>query len=61
MRMPIFYIILLIIGVTAVLALSIDRRSGEADAGHKITTEQAAAAAGARVLPTEPRLRIEPK
>ncbi|MBW7968399.1 hypothetical protein [Bradyrhizobium sp. BR 10289] len=33
----------------------------EADAGRTVTTEQAAADAGAKVLPTDPKLRIEPK
>jgi hypothetical protein len=33
----------------------------EAEAGKSITTPEAAATAGARISPTEPPLRIEPK
>ena len=33
----------------------------EVDAGRTVTTGQAAADAGAVVLPTDPKLRIEPK
>ncbi|WP_431202971.1 hypothetical protein ACQ86E_29525 [Bradyrhizobium betae] len=33
----------------------------QADAERTVTTEQAAADAGATVLPTDPRLRVEPK
>lgn len=36
-----------------------DRLSAEADSG--ATTEFVAAATGARVLPTDPKLKVEPK
>jgi hypothetical protein len=32
-----------------------------AEAGRVVTTEQATASAGAKVLPSEPKLRVEPK
>ncbi|MBP1294254.1 hypothetical protein [Bradyrhizobium elkanii] len=37
------------------------RDSQKAHADRDLTTETAAAAAGAQVIPTEPKLRIEPK
>jgi hypothetical protein len=36
-----------------------DSNSVHADSG--VTTEQAAAQAGAKVLPTDPKLKVEPK
>lgn len=33
----------------------------EAEADKTVRTEDAAAAAGAKILPTEPKLRVEPK
>jgi hypothetical protein len=35
--------------------------SVEAEAGKNVTTQEAAAAVGATILPTEPKLRVEPK
>jgi high-affinity Fe2+/Pb2+ permease len=37
------------------------KNSQTAQAGSGATTETAAAAAGARVLPTDPKLKVEPK
>jgi hypothetical protein len=37
------------------------RQPETAKAGNAVTTEQAAANAGAKLLPSEPRLRVEPR
>jgi hypothetical protein len=35
--------------------------AGEAESGKQVTTQEAAAAVGAKVLPSDPKLKIEPK
>jgi hypothetical protein len=50
--------IALLVGAIAFLIVD---RSGPAPAPDGVTTARAAAAAGAQVEPTEPKLRIEPK
>jgi hypothetical protein len=60
MRNPTLLLIIaasLALGAAGVLLLP----AKEADAGRTVTTEQAAADAGATVLPTERKLSIEPK
>jgi hypothetical protein len=47
--------VLVLLGVLGVFLIEGDGWSA-AEANHRITTEMAAAAAGARVTPTEPRL-----
>lgn len=58
-NIPVLIIILasIALGVAGVLLLP----TKEADASRKVTTEQAAADAGAKVLPTDRKLAIEPK
>ncbi len=58
-KLPLFLIVAasLALGAAGVLLLP----AKEADAGRTVTTEQAAADAGATVLPTDRKLAIEPK
>jgi hypothetical protein len=58
-NLPVLIIVLAIIVLGAASVLSLPTR--EADAARPVTTEQAAADAGATVLPTDPKLSIEPK
>jgi hypothetical protein len=46
-----------VIGAVILLRLT----SVEVEAGKNVTTQEAAAAVGATILPTEPKLRVEPK
>lgn len=58
-NLPVLLIIAasLALGAAGVLLLP----AKDADAGRSVTTEQAAAEAGATVLPTDRKLAIEPK
>jgi hypothetical protein len=49
------------LGAAAALFLLGGRNSGAVQADAGVTTEAAAAAAGARVQPTAPPLKVEPK
>jgi hypothetical protein len=59
MRMSLILLILCSLALGAAAFLFVPTR--QADAERTVTTEQAAADAGATVLPTDPRLRVEPK
>ena len=61
MRIAPLHLTLLVAGIVVGVALLLATPLVEAEAGKKVTPEQAAAAAGAKVSPTEPKLRIEPK
>jgi phage-related minor tail protein len=52
---------MLAIGTAGGLFLLGGRDSGAVHADSGVTTEAAAAAAGARVQPTDPHLKVEPK
>jgi hypothetical protein len=47
--------------LTGAITFLVFNKSGPASPDEGVTTAQAAAASGARVEPTEPKLRIEPK
>jgi len=59
MRMSIIVLILCSLAIGAAAFLFVP--TTQADAERTVTTEQAAADAGATVLPTEPKLSVEPK
>jgi hypothetical protein len=60
-NIPVYLTLAMAVALISAAALLLGMPSDEAKAGKKVTTEQAAATAGARVSPTEPKLRVEPK
>jgi hypothetical protein len=50
-----------VLALIAGLYLTGRKESGAVHADTAITTEKAAAQAGAKVLPTDPKLKVEPK
>jgi len=59
---PIYLSLLVILAISgAGIYLMFATPTVEAETSKTVRTEEAAAAAGARILPTEPKLRIEPK
>jgi hypothetical protein len=53
--------VLLIAAIAAGYLMIGGKDSGAVHANYGVTTEQAAAHAGAKVLPTDPNLKVEPK
>jgi len=51
----------LALGIAALCFFLLGNEAANVRADRGVTTQTAAAAAGAKVLPTDPKLRIEPK